>query len=204
METMEDSMKISVIIPVYNAAATVETCVDSIIANDYKEIEVILIEDCSKDDSWAVCEKLSAKYENVQCIRNEQNRGVSYTRNQGLKLASGEYTMFVDSDDWVDDSYFTEFLNVMQSAEQSEAKAMVVCGYMNHDEKVNGSTEAYRWDDFEGVKEHHTEDIIESLYKSTLLQQLWNKIFITRVIRENQIWFDESISIGEEIGRAHV
>lgn len=187
-------MKISVIIPVYNAATTVEMCVDSIIANDYKEIEVILIEDCSKDDSWAVCEKLSARHENVQCIRNERNRGVSYTRNQGLKRAIGEYTMFVDSDDWVDGNYFSEFLKIMQSAEQ----AMVVCGYVNHDEKVNGSTEEYRWDGFEGVKKHSTEDIIESLYKSTLLQQLWNKIFITRIIRDNQIWFDESINIGED------
>lgn len=187
-------MKVSVIIPVYNASTTVEMCVDSIIANDYKEVEVILIEDCSKDDSWAVCEKLSAKYENVQCIRNERNRGVSYTRNQGLKRATGEYTMFVDSDDWVDGNYFSEFVRVIQSEENS----MVVCGYVNHDEKVNGSTEEYRWDGFEGVKQHATEDIIENLYKSTLLQQLWNKIFITKIIRDNQIWFDESINIGED------
>ena len=187
-------MKISVIIPVYNAASTIEKCVDSIMENDYKDIEVILIEDCSKDCSWEVCEQLSAKYEAVQSIHNEKNRGVSYTRNQGLKLASGEYTMFVDSDDWVDDCYFSEFMKTMNTEKQS----MVVCGYVNHDEKVNGSTEEYGWDGFEGIKEYCTKDIIEPLYKSTLLQQLWNKIFVTKLIKDNQIWFDESISIGED------
>lgn len=187
-------MKISVIIPVYNAATTIEKCVDSIIGNDYKDVEVILVEDFSKDNSWEVCEKLSAKYDNVHSLRNERNRGVSYTRNQGLKVASGEYTIFVDSDDWVDKNYFTEFLNVMQSEEPS----MVVCGYMNHDEKVNGSTDRYGWDDFEGVKEYSTKDIIESLHKGALLQQLWNKIFITKLIQDHNIRFDESISIGED------
>ena len=187
-------MKISIIIPVYNAATTIEKCVDSIIENNYKDIEVILVEDCSKDNSWDVCKKLSEKYNNVKILRNEKNQGVSYTRNQGLKLASGEYTMFVDSDDWVDNSYFSEFMNVMQSKEQS----MVVCGYINHDEKVNGSTDRYEWDDFEGVKSYPTKDIIESLHRRALLQQLWNKMFITKLIKDHNLRFDESISIGED------
>lgn len=187
-------MKISVIVPVYNAEKTIEKCVESIEANDYKDVEIILVEDCSKDRSWQVCEKLSEKYSNVKCLSNERNRGVSYTRNQGLKIATGEYTMFIDSDDWIDEKYFTEFLHVMEGKQNS----LVVCGYVNHDEKVNGVTDIYGWKDFENVKKSDVTEVIKSLHEASLLQQLWNKIFYTKQIREKNICFDESISIGED------
>ena len=89
----------SVIVPVYNAAHTLERCVDSIAASGGEDIQIILIEDCSKDDSWQVCQRLAEKYKTVLCLRNERNRGVSHTRNRGLDAATGEYLLFVDSDD---------------------------------------------------------------------------------------------------------
>lgn len=185
---------ISVIIPVYNAEKTIEKCVESIEVNSYKDVEIILVEDCSKDNSWEICKKLAEKYTNIKCVRNERNRGVSYTRNHGLKLAVGEYIMFVDSDDWVDENYFSEFLQIFESTEN----ALVICGYVNHDEKVNGTTDIFGWNDFEGVKKYNIKDVIKSLHERSLLQQLWNKIFITELIKEKGIYFDESISIGED------
>lgn len=185
---------ISVIIPVYNAGKTIEKCVQSIEENTYKDIEIILVEDCSKDESWHICKKLSEAYTNVKCIRNENNRGVSYTRNQGLSIATGEYTMFVDSDDWIDENYFSEFFKIIRGKE----KSLVVCGYINHDEKVNGITTVYGWDEFEGVKTYNVKGIIKSLYEKNLLQQLWNKIFYTKHIKDKNIRFDENISIGED------
>lgn len=185
---------ISVIIPVYNAEKTIEKCVDSIEENTYKDVEIILVEDCSKDESWAVCTKLAEKYANVKCIRNERNRGVSYTRNQGLKAISGEYIMFVDSDDWVDENYFSEFVQIFEGQKNS----LMVCGYVNHDEKVNGVTDIFGWSDFEGVKKCEIMSVIKSLHEKNLLQQLWNKIFVTALIKEQNIKFDESINIGED------
>ena len=125
-------MKISVIIPVYNAENTIRKCVESIIENRYEGVEIILVDDCSKDKSWHICQELSDLYANIICIHNEKNRGVSYTRNQGLKVAIGQYTMFVDSDDWVEKNYFAEFMYVV---EKHQLK-LAVCGYLNHDEKV--------------------------------------------------------------------
>jgi len=185
---------INVIIPVYNAEKTIEKCVESIEANTYKDVEIILVEDCSKDESWKVCKELAEKYANIKCIRNERNRGVSYTRNQGLKAASGEYIMFVDSDDWVDENYFSEFIQVFEGKKNS----LMVCGYVNHDEKVNGVTDIFGWNDFEGVKKCEIKSVIKSLHEKSLLQQLWNKIFMTSLIKEKNIQFDESINIGED------
>jgi len=185
---------INVIIPVYNAEKTIEKCVESIEANTYKDVEIILVEDCSKDESWKVCKELAEKYAKIKCIRNERNRGVSYTRNQGLKAASGEYIMFVDSDDWVDENYFSEFIQVFEGKKNS----LMVCGYVNHDEKVNGVTDIFGWNDFEGVKKCEIKSVIKSLHEKSLLQQLWNKIFMTSLIKEKNIQFDESINIGED------
>lgn len=185
---------ISIIVPVYNAEKTIEKCIESIEDNSYKDIEVILIEDCSKDESREICGKLTEKYANIKYIQNERNRGVSYTRNRGLERASGEYIMFVDSDDWVEKNYFSEFLQIFERTEN----ALVICGYVNHDEKVNGTTDIFGWNDFKGVKKSDVKDIIKSLHEKSLLQQLWNKIFVAELIKEKGICFDESISIGED------
>lgn len=185
---------VSVVVPVYNAEKTIEKCVESIEVNSYKDVEIILVEDCSKDNSWEICKKLVEKYSNIKIVRNERNRGVSYTRNQGIKAATGEYTMFVDSDDWIAENYFSEFLHVLEGT----SKSLVVCGFVNHDEIVNGTTDVFGWNDFEGVKKSSVKDVIKLLYEGNLLQQLWNKIFITTLIKEKKICFDESISIGED------
>lgn len=185
--------KVSVIIPVYNAEKTVEKCVESIIYGDLKEVEVILVEDCSKDDSWAVCQSLAAKYENVYSYQNEKNSGVSYTRNQGLKKAKGEYILFVDSDDWVSGKYATTLL---ESA-KAYPDALVICGLHFHD-NVAGEKRDYLWEE-EGKQIYIIQqEQFFDLPKKFHLQQLWNKIFHRSIIEKYQICFDEAQSMGED------
>ena len=99
---METNKKVSIVIPVYKAADTITRCVESLEKNTYKNLQIILVEDCSGDQTINVCKKLANTYDNVLCIENDQNHGVSYTRNHGLDYADGNYLMFVDSDDWID------------------------------------------------------------------------------------------------------
>lgn len=194
--------RFSIIVPVYNAANTIERCVDSIMANKGDDFEVILIEDCSKDYSREICAQLAAKYPEVACLYNEKNSGVSYTRNRGLEAATGEYLLFVDSDDWISDSYIETFRKIVDK----EKDAFVICGYVNHDEKYNGVCEEYQFDRFlPGIFEDSGEaakiDLkkhLKSLFDHTMLQQLWNKVFVNRIVQENHLRFDERISIGED------
>ena len=186
---------ISVVVPVYNASNTIERCVDSIISNSYNNLEVILVEDCSVDDSLDKCKFLSEKYPNVRYIHNEVNRGVSYTRNRGIYEATGKYTMFVDSDDWIDSDYYNSFAEVITNYPND----MAVCGYVNHDEKYNGRTDNVVWGKLSSNETVCLKDELKKIYDKTLLQQLWNKIFVTKIIKDNNLRFDESISIGEDL-----
>lgn len=188
-------IKVSVIIPVYNAADTIERCVNSILQKKRNDVEVILVEDCSSDKSLTVCKMLEEKYNNIKCYSNSKNRGVSYTRNKGLRNANGKYIMFVDSDDWVDPEYLDVFMELTDENEN----LFGVCGYVNHDEKKNARTEIFAWDNFEGVKRQNLQSVLKQLYEERLLQQLWNKIFVADWIKKNEIFFDESISIGEDL-----
>lgn len=184
----------SVIIPVYRAAHTVERCVESIERNTFKDLEIVLIEDGSPDESGEICEKLSEKYSNVKIIHNDKNYGVSYTRNRGLEVATGEYIVFADSDDWVDEQYYAEFFVAIQKY----APRLIICGYVNHDEKQNGRSDEYRWGDTDLLREVSLSTELNALYDACLLQQLWNKAFLASVIRDYHIRFDESINIGED------
>ena len=183
----------SVIIPVYKAAHTVERCVDSLVASGGQDVQIVLVEDHSPDDSWKVCQRLAKKYSNVVCHRNDRNRGVSFTRNQGLDLAEGKYLLFTDSDDWVDPDYVPVFRNAIAGG-----NTFAVCGYVNHDEKQNGRTDVIGWTDFQGTKTVALKKEIEALNHGQLLKQLWNKVFITELVRKHRVRFDESISIGED------
>ena len=91
---------ITVIVPVYNVEKYLEQCVDSILNQTYKNIEIILVDDGSKDKSGQLCNEFSNKYSQIKTI-HKKNAGLGMARNSGLKIANGEYIAFVDSDDWL-------------------------------------------------------------------------------------------------------
>ena len=96
-----DRTKISVIVPVYNVETYLARCVDSILNQSYANLEVILVDDGSKDASGSICEKYAEKDNRIRVIHKE-NGGLSSARNAGLDVACGEYITFVDSDDWIE------------------------------------------------------------------------------------------------------
>ena len=96
-----NNFKISFIIPVYNVEKYLEQCVESIMCQEYENKEIILVNDGSTDASPDLCDKLATKYENVIVIHKE-NGGLSDARNTGLNKASGDYILFVDSDDFIE------------------------------------------------------------------------------------------------------
>ena len=91
--------KISVIIPVYNVEPYLRQCLDSVVNQTYKNLEIIIIDDGSPDNCGAICDEYAAKDKRIQVIHKE-NCGLSAARNDGLARATGEWIAFVDSDDW--------------------------------------------------------------------------------------------------------
>lgn len=92
--------KISIIVPVYNVEQYISDCLESIVSQNTNEIEALLIDDGSTDNSLAICREYAAKFENIK-VFHQENKGLGYTRNRGVDLARGEYLAFLDSDDYV-------------------------------------------------------------------------------------------------------
>lgn len=117
---------ISVVVPVFNVESYLRICVESIIRQTYKNIEIILVDDGSTDQSGKICDELETKYDKIVVIHKE-NRGLSDSRNVGIETASGKYICFVDSDDWVDETY----IESMKQNMKGETK-ITSCGYCRY------------------------------------------------------------------------
>ncbi len=109
---------ISIIIPCYNIEKYIEKCIESIEKQTYKNIEIIAVDDCSKDGTLAKLKELQEKYSNLQVYQNDKNRGAAYSRNFAMKKTKGEYIGFVDSDDYITDDYYEKLI---ETAEKEKA-----------------------------------------------------------------------------------
>lgn len=184
--------KISIVVAVYNAEKYLKKCIDSLLEQTYKNTEIILVNDCSKDSSLSICNEYSSKYINVVTINNEKNLGVSATRNRGIDVSTGEYICFVDSDDYVEPNYLEELINSLVY----NNTLLSICGCEYHN-LIDGTNHFFLW------KKDNSAEIVSmakgfELTNALYLNALWNKLFITRLIKDNNLVFDESLSMGED------
>lgn len=119
---MDREKLISVIVPVYNVEAYLSRCVDSILAQSYANLEILLVNDGSRDRSGTICDEYAAKDSRIRVIHKE-NGGLSSARNAGIDAATGEYLGFVDSDDWIEAGTYGPMLALME-----KYRAELVCG----------------------------------------------------------------------------
>lgn len=154
------SYDVSVIVPVYNAEKYVKQCLDSLVAQTLKNLEIIVINDGSTDNSLKILNYYASTYDNVKLI-NQKNHGLYYTRKIGLNNAIGEYIGWVDADDFVDKNMFS----ILYKLAKSENSDMAYCEYNFFPKKSN--TKEYWFRKFNGRKD---VDFVERN------SQPWNKI----------------------------
>ena len=118
---MEQNPLISVIVPVYNVAAWLPRCVDSVLTQTYQNLEILLIDDGSTDASGEICDAYAEKDPRIRVI-HKKNGGLSSARNAGLDVSNGQYIGFVDSDDWIEPEMYEKMLALMECNE-----AQLVC-----------------------------------------------------------------------------
>jgi glycosyltransferase involved in cell wall biosynthesis len=113
---MKNGLKISIIVPVYDVEPYLEKCLDSCVSQTFDDIEIIVINDASPDNSEKIMRRYAERYpRKIKCIYLEQNVGLGAARNIGIRESRGEYLMFVDSDDWVDESICEKMYNEAQA-----------------------------------------------------------------------------------------
>lgn len=182
---------ISIVVAVYNAEKTLKKCVDSLLNQTYKNTEIILVNDCSSDNSLDICNDYARNYSNVLVVDNPKNVKVSATRNNGIKASKGKYICFVDSDDYVEPNY----LEVLYSCYQ-KYDTVPICGFIYHDEVNKCAPVSYAWsrgDELVSLGEAF------KLYDELYLTALWNKLFDNDKVKANNIQFDENLSMGEDL-----
>ena len=179
--------KISVIVPVYNAENYLTKCVDSILAQTFGDIEVLLIDDCSKDRSWELCLHYEDIDSRVRAIHREINGGIYSARNDGLKIATGEFVTFVDNDDWLDQVMYEKLI----TAQIDSGADFVSCGFK---EIIDGNV-VYHIHKVDGIytkEEIRNEFIFNLLGEQKISCAVWKTLFRKSVIDDNKLRFTKS------------
>lgn len=189
-------MKVSVIIPVYNRQAFIRQCVGSVVEQTWRDLEIILVDDGSGDESLAICRQMEAEDDRIRVV-SQDSRGVSSARNRGLSMARGEYVFFLDSDDTVCPLLLETF--VRQAGEWGAG--VLFCSYTRRDPKEDGAG----WEDIQNGRTIR-EPWIESTKKESEewfhkkhhreLSGIGGKMIDRRLIGDLQ--FDREISGGED------
>ena len=174
--------KITVIIPVYNVENYLERCLKSILYNTYTNLEIICVNDGSTDNSKKILEDYSQRDKRVVVI-NKKNAGVSSARNAGIKIATGEYIAFVDSDDWIHEKYFEYLIRAINTAD------LAICNYMrSYKSGIVEADDAYRV---------HPISPIDVFKNKELKSYVWGKLFRHQLVDE--IRFCESEKLEDSL-----
>ena len=128
---------ITVIVPCYNVEKYIDKCVQSLINQTYKNLEIILVDDCSTDNTWKIINKYSKNYENIKCMKNEKNSGAGYSRNIALKQAKNDYISFIDSDDYIENNYYESMMKQLKL----EKSDLIVCDIFVKYDSVDGTNQ---------------------------------------------------------------
>ncbi|WP_295156645.1 glycosyltransferase family 2 protein [uncultured Brachyspira sp.] len=160
-------LKVSIIIPVYNAEKYLAKCLDSIINQTLKEIEIICIDDYSADNSLSILEKYSKLDARIILIKNEINKGSGRSRNIGINIAKGEYIAFIDSDDFVDSKYLELLYNTGKKfdADLVNTESIYFCNENDNTENyISNNNFSFK----EGARNIDTSCLLNKLRKSAL------------------------------------
>lgn len=181
--------KISVIVPVYNVEAYIEKCVEKIENQTYKNFELILVDDGSSDNSGTLCDELSRKYSNIS-VYHQKNSGASAARNKGIDNAVGEFIVFCDSDDYIDNNMLQKLIET----EHQYPDLTPLCGIR----KISANKETdclLKGDNFLIVDK---SDFLV-LQRAQLFNTPVNKLFCREILLQNGIRFNHSVSLGEDM-----
>ena len=185
---------VSVIVPVYKTVEYLADCIHSIVNQSYKNLEIILVDDGSPDDSGRLCDDLSSADERIKVI-HKKNGGLSDARNAGLAIAAGSYVLFCDSDDWMDGEIILNAVNAMNKTESQ----MVIWGYSADFLDSNGYVQRNSISKTKLTLETSRQNDFTNREVQGLLGYAWNKLYRLSLIKENQIEFDKGISLVEDV-----
>lgn len=190
------TITVSIIVPIYNVAPYIERCVRSVMAQKYTNLECILVDDCTPDDSIEKCERMIAEYNGpikFKILHHDHNRGLSAARNTGTDAASGEYIYYLDSDDEI----VPDCIEIMAKEIDNNPKIEMVCG--DSLELNFGEQRIYHFSEYKQFD--NNTPIRYSLFcpEQTIPVIACNKLISLRFIRDNNLHFVEGLIHEDEL-----
>lgn len=201
IEESDDMPKVSVIMPVYNSEEYLDKAIMSVINQSYKDFELILVDDGSKDKSGKICDKYARKYSNVVVI-HKKNGGLCSARNAGLKKATGKYISFIDNDDEYLPGFLEDNVRIMEEKKvdwvrfNRISKTFFADGTIK--ESRHGTTGFAKNGEVTTITHKQIKNSFEKMRLSGALYGIWDALFKTSIIKKNNIQFDTDIKMGGE------
>lgn len=182
-------MKFSIIIPVYNIEKYLSACLESILSQEFKDYEIIIIDDGSTDNSFKICENYAKKDARIK-VEHQKNAGVGKARNKGIKMAQAEYLLFLDGDDVLVQNSLYNINNCMKTADNSD---IIFCNY--HKENSDGKIIDYNYSFLKEKINNYSDsmNLIDEIIKYGILSSSCNKLYRTNFIKNNKVFFNDFI-----------
>ena len=198
---------LSVICPVYKAEAYLNQCINSIVHQTMDHIEIILVDDGSPDGCGKICDQYADQYDNIR-VFHTINKGQSAARNLGIEKARGEWITFVDSDDWIDFDYYEKLFIEMEKI--NSVDIFISGGCIKESVDYAEEISAFSYPFYYTCEKNYTE--IQFLMSRIMVHWYgkngkklptiggpWDKLYRTSFIKQNRLYFDESLRRGEDL-----
>lgn len=183
-----DSFKVSIIIPTFNVENYIEQCLQSILEQEYKNIEIILVDDGSTDNTLNIINEIAKKNDNIIII-SQKNAGSGPARNNGISHATGEYIMFIDGDDWIEHNMISEYMKIQKDTGGVD---LITSSYVEENFNKNVHTSINRnvkhefFSNIEDVRKHYIH-----LYLNELINAPHRILYKRKIIIDNDIKFPD-------------
>jgi glycosyltransferase involved in cell wall biosynthesis len=199
---MKTDTLISVIIPTYNSEKYIRECLDATISQTYKSLEILIVDNCSSDDTLKICDEYARRDDRIHVFENPKI-GVSFSRNFGINHSHGDYVVFFDSDDYPEKDLIENYVTACRLWNDKDV-SFILCG-MFFDNEINRnvgdivsileSGHGY----IEGERYLLARSSVATLSWLKLFNFVTNKLYCLDVIKEKRIMFDENVNIGEDL-----
>lgn len=188
---------ISVIVPVYNVEKYLKKCLDSIVGQTYRDLEIIVIDDGSTDGCGVICDEYADSDERIKVI-HKSNGGLLAAWKTGLLAAHGEYVGFIDSDDYIDKDFYAVLLSALVDNDAD----LAICSFISESKRISKPISAdVAYGIYEGESlENYKNEFFN--FKDLTEVVRWNKLFKRDMLTDNLKYYDERITLGEDFGIA--
>ena len=179
-----DKNIVTILIPAYNVAAFLPKCLDTVLGQTYADLQVVIVDDGSKDDTSAVANAYAAKDARIE-VYHQENQGVAATRNHLLDCVKGDYVLFVDADDWIE----LDMVEYLVNLAKIHSADFVMC-----DRVINNAEPSHEEPNVFELDQEHA--IVDFLHHGYFVGSLWNKLLSSRLLHNER--FHRGISYGED------